>query len=210
MNNMSYTSKRKDGAIILAGGRGERFHGQKQFVELHGKPIWQIVYEKAKQTLSQSDNLVVVGVDIPGGDTRTQSVITGLKHLKHDTERVIILEAARPLVTLEQIQCLLQDTAPSTSFVMPLVNTVITRQGGYLNRSELYDLLTPQAFDYQLLLEAYDSGKFEDLTDETRVMYEYHGIKPNLIETTDNLIKITYPKDLAIVEFMAENEQNLF
>ena len=49
-------------------------------------------------------------------------------------------------------------------------------------------------------MEAMNSGRFEDMTDETRVMFEYFNIKPHFIETTENLIKVTYPRDLAIVE----------
>ena len=86
------------------------------------------------------------------------------------------------------------------SFVRPLVNTVVYRDGRYINRDELYDLLTPQAFDYKLLLEAYRSGKFNDMTDETRAMLEFHGIKPYFIETGSNLFKVTYPGDLDIIE----------
>lgn len=64
----------------------------------------------------------------------------------------------------------------------------------------MYDMLVPQAFDYKLLFEAYESGMFEDTTDETRVMFEYHGIKPTLIESENNLYKVTYPGDLVIIE----------
>ena len=38
------------------------------------------------------------------------------------------------------------------------------------------------------------------MTDETRVMFEYHSIKPTLIETENNLYKVTYPGDLMIIE----------
>jgi len=51
-----------------------------------------------------------------------------------------------------------------------------------------------------LLLEAYRSGRFNDMTDETRIMFEYHGIKPHFIETGSNLFKVTYPGDLDIIE----------
>ena len=33
----------------------------------------------------------------------------------------------------------------------------------------------------------FNMGKFEDMTDETRVMFEYYGIKPHFIETESNL-----------------------
>ena len=197
----------KMGAVVLAGGRGERFHGQKQFAQLGGTPLWKVVRDKAVTVLGEQ-NLVVVGVDVPGGETRTQSVVNGLRALDPQTTRVIILEAARPLVRPNQIRELLLAEEPSVSFVMPLVNTVIGRTGQYLNRNELYELLTPQAFDYPMLMQALDSGKFTDMTDETRVMYEYWNIPPHLIETTENLIKVTYQRDIAIVESLLEKEKS--
>ena len=187
------------GAIILAAGKGERFQGKKQDIEFHGKPIWRYAYDLSRQIIPEN-YIVIVGRDIKGGTYRSESVINGLRALPSDTKRVIILEAARPLVTLEQISILLNNDHASVSFVMPLVNTVVKRDGTYLNRDELYELLTPQAFDYKLLKEAYLNGKFTDMTDETRVMYEYHGIKPFFIETGQNLFKLTYKRDIPILE----------
>ena len=112
----------------------------------------------------------------------------------------MILEAARPLVTIAQLKTLIDNPNPSISFVMPLVNTVIGRDGTYYDRSSFYDLLVPQAFDYQKLLSAYETGKYTDMTDETRVMFEEYGIKPSLIETGQNLFKVTYPRDVAVLE----------
>ena len=114
----------------------------------------------------------------------------GLCALPSDTDRVIIIEAARPMVTKAQMHKLLDCPAPSVSFVRPLVNTVIYRDGRFINRSELYDLLTPQAFDYKLLMAAYQSEAFTDVTDDTRIMDEFHGIRPTLIETENNLFKV--------------------
>lgn len=189
----------KYGAIVLAAGFSTRYGGaKKQDLEFHGKQLWHYSYDTAKSVVG--NNIVAVGKDIPGGETRTKSVIIGLNALSNDTDRVIILDAARPLVMAKQIQELLEDNYPSCTFVRPLVNTPIFRDGTYVNRSDMYDMLVPQAFDYRLLLEAYNSGKFEDMTDETRVMYEFHGIKPKLIETDNNLFKVTYHGDLMIIE----------
>lgn len=187
------------GAILLAAGSGTRYHGKKQDLEFHGKPLWRYAYETALKVVGQ-DNIVAVGKDIPGGVTRTGSVMNGLNALPKDVDRVILVEAARPMVTRTQIEQLLNDPYPSSSFVRPLVNTVIYRDGTYINRGDLYDLLTPQAFDRNMLEEAYQSGRFNDMTDETRVMFEYHSIKPHFIETESNLFKITYPGDLDIIE----------
>lgn len=199
----------KYGAIILAAGKGERFGSLKQYWELRGKPLWKHVFDKTAQAIGCTENIAKVGIDFPGGITRTESVKLGLSHLHSNTDRVIIMEAARPLVTVDQIAQLLLDPEPSSTFVMPLVNTVITRNGRYLNRNELYELLTPQAFDFSKLIRAYATGKYKDMTDETRVMYEEYDISPHFIEAGDNLIKVTYPRDIATVEGIIKERSHL-
>lgn len=196
----------KTGIVILAGGKGTRFGGKKQDMIFHGKPLWKHVYDTAATV---SDNIVVVGRDIPAGNTRSGSVINGLNALPDDTDMVLLAEAARPLVTSRQMIELLKDEYPSKSFVMPLVNTVIGRDGTYYDRNKMYDLLVPQSFDYSLLKKAYMTGKYSDMTDETKVMFEEYGIKPKLIETSQNLFKVTYQRDIGVIEilyqFMKEN-----
>lgn len=189
-----------NGVILLAAGLGTRFHGKKQDILFHDKPLWRYAYETALEIVGK-ENIVAVGKDIPGGATRTESVKIGLGALPKTVDRVIIVEAARPMVTKDQIRQLLDDPHPSSTFVRPLVNTVIYRDGTYVNRNEMYDLLTPQAFDREMLEEAYRSERFNDMTDETRVMFEFFGEKPHFIETeANNLFKITYPGDLDIIE----------
>ncbi|MBQ4407072.1 MAG: 2-C-methyl-D-erythritol 4-phosphate cytidylyltransferase [Bacteroidales bacterium] len=197
-----------NGAILLAAGQGSRYHGKKQDLIFHGKPIWRFVYDTLSSVVPQK-NIIVVGKDISGGATRTGSVKNGLEALsKQPIDRVIIAEAARPMVTKKQIMQLLDDSCPSSTFVRPLVNTPIFRDGRYVNRNEMYDLLTPQAFDMKMLQEAYRNGNFNDMTDETRVMFEYYGEKPHLIETESNLFKITYPGDLDIIESIYKSQHN--
>lgn len=195
-------------AVLLAAGMDTRYQDTKQDVLFHGKPVWKYPYDLLVSILGK-DHVFVVGKEIQGGQTRTESVYNGLKAVPADAKRVIIVEAARPMVTEKQLLQLLNDEHPSVSFVRPLVNTVIYRDGTYINRSELYDLLTPQAFDHKLLLEAYESGRFKDMTDETRIIFEYHGIKPHFIETDSNLFKITYPGDLEIIESIYRQQNNL-
>lgn len=193
-------------AILLAAGKGERYGDTKQFVLFHGKPLWQCVYETLNAVIP-SERIVAVGIDIPGGATRSGSVINGLEALPDDTDRVIIAEAARPLLTVEQVQELLDDQHPSSSFAIPLVNTVAYWDGRYIDREDLCEVLVPQAFDYRLLLEAYRSGRFANMTDETRVMFEYHDIKPHYIDTRRNLNKVTYPGDLDAIEIIWQKMQ---
>lgn len=195
--------KSMNGAIILAAGKGTRFHGDKQNLIFHGKPLWKYPLDLLTDIIPRS-NIVVVGKDIEGGETRSGSVYNGLRFLSKETDRVIILEAARPLVTLNQIKTLLESKELSVSFVMPVVNTVVYRDGQFIDRNKLYDLLVPQAFDFKLLKKAYETGKYTDMTDETRVMFEEYEIKPCFVETGQNLFKVTYPRDIAILESIYE------
>ena len=103
-------------AILLSAGKGSRYKGTKQDVLFHGKQLWRYAYEAALEVVDR-EHIVAVGKDIPGGETRTGSVMQGLLSLPADTERVIILEAARPMVTVAQIRELLDDEHPSTTFV---------------------------------------------------------------------------------------------
>lgn len=195
-----------NGAIILAGGQGSRFKKKKQFELLYDKEMWKYVYEKALNVVERK-NIVVVGVDIAGGDTRSKSVYNGLMAMPETCDRVIILEAARPLVTENQIKKLLSDKNKSTTFALPLVNTVIGRDGSYYDRNDFYDLLTPQAFDFKLLKEAYKTGKYEDSTDETIIMFQEYGIKPAFILEGENLLKVTYERDMEIVSNLLKQQE---
>ncbi len=194
--------KENNCALILAGGKGERFGKKKQFIDFMGLPLWKHVDNKISNIIP-TENIIKVGIDIDGGETRSLSIINGLKALKtkrRQFERIIILESARPLVTEEQIIQLLDNESPSVTFVMPLVNTVIKRDGTYLNRNELYDLLTPQAFDFELLYQAYRKTNDVTYTDETKLMYDVYNIKPTFLVGGQNLVKLTYLKDLPILE----------
>ena len=186
-------------AIILAGGKGTRFHKQKQFVELEGKALWEHVYDKTIKVVDAQD-VVVVGVDVEGGRTRSFSVRNGLGHFSQAYSRVVILEAARPLVTEEQIRQLVDSDSDSLTFVAPCVDTIIMRDKTFLNRADCLRLQTPQAFNFVKLKAAYDTGKYEDMTDETRVMFEEYGIRPSFIDGGDNLMKVTYPSDIFVLE----------
>lgn len=192
-------------AIILAGGKGSRFGGRKQEIVFNGKPLWMYPYDLVLRFLPKS-NVVVVGRDVEGGSTRSGSVVNGLKALPEATKHVVIFEAARPLVSQEQVLKMLMAADDSVTMVRPLVNTVVGRDGTYYDRSSMYELLVPQAFNYRKLLEAYLSGRFPDMTDETRVMYEYHGIKPVFIEAGENLFKVTYPSDISILESIFQRQ----
>lgn len=197
-------------AIILAGGNSSRFGGdvKKQFLVFHGKELWKHLYDTVSSVIPR-ENIVVVGVDIPGGETRSGSVKNGLKWIKKKggCKRVVCMEAARALVTKKQILDIIQMESPSCCYVTPVIDTVILTDKTYLTRSECRHIVSPQAFDFDLLYRAYEDCDLDEIrTDETRLMFETYGIKPDFIEgDVDNLYKMTYSKDIAIMETIFKN-----
>jgi 2-C-methyl-D-erythritol 4-phosphate cytidylyltransferase len=188
---------------------------------LLGKPLWRRVYDTLV-TVVPPERVCLVGLDtasapaglVPGGERRTESVLNGLTYIRKKIdenggtaagERVLILESARPLVTPEQICRLIDCGAPSAAFVTPLVNTIIRRDGLPTERADYYDLLTPFIFDLDLIYSAYSTGKYFDVTDDTRAVWECHGVKPLLLETDRNLFKVTYHEDIAIAEALLKS-----
>lgn len=186
--------------IILAAGQGSRYGAQKQFTTFKDVPMYEWVYNTALECFDAED-IVVVGVDVEGGDTRRASVYEGLKTItKHN---VIILEAARPLVTAHQIRYICDEvqTSNSVSFYMPCVNTVYFERYKHLDRNECVYLQTPQAFTTEVLLEAHEKVKeFPDATDDTLLVYKQFYEHPTLILGDYNLRKITHPIDIEILK----------
>ena len=69
-----------------------------------------------------SDDVIVVGVDVPSGDTRQKSVFNGIHKVKEN--RVVIVEAARPLVASEQIKVIAEVNYPSVSYAIKSTDTI--------------------------------------------------------------------------------------
>lgn len=189
-------------AIILAAGQGSRFRAKKQFMQFHDKPLYKHVYDTLCSIIP-AHHIVVVGVDIEGGETRCASVKCGLEYLaKVGTfTRVVICEAARCLVTRGQLESIIKNDSKSICYVNPVVDTIILKDKTYINRADCLHVVSPQAFDFELLYDAYRQADLGELrTDETRLMYETYGIKPDFLEGDDNLFKVTYPKDISVLE----------
>ena len=49
-----------NGAILLAAGLGTRFHGKKQDILFHDKPLWRYAYETALEVVGK-EYIVAVG-----------------------------------------------------------------------------------------------------------------------------------------------------
>jgi 2-C-methyl-D-erythritol 4-phosphate cytidylyltransferase len=121
-----------------------------------------------------------------------------------------IHDAARPLVTAEQIESVFEQCRihAAASLAEPISDTLKYADGGFfvtgsVDRHQLYAMQTPQIFERQLIEDAYQAVYAENVsvTDEVSAV-ERLGRKVILVPNKDLNCKITYPRDLAVAEFV--------
>jgi 2-C-methyl-D-erythritol 4-phosphate cytidylyltransferase len=124
---------------------------------------------------------------VPGGERRQDSVRAGLDRINHDAKYVAVHDAARPLITPEQIERAFAEC----------------RVHGSVDRHQIYAMQTPQIFERKLLEDAYRAVYAENIlvTDEVSAV-ERLGYKVALVLDDDFNLKITYPRDLPVADFI--------
>lgn len=222
-------------AIIVAGGSGTRFGAQlpKQFLELGGKPILMRSIEAFGENRDGAFDVIVTlpegqmalwqelcekyAFSVPhrvvaGGDTRWHSVKNALDSIVDMTDLDIILvhDGVRPLVTADLIARTME-AARNYGAAIPVVmlNDSVRQVKGdvsrALDRSTLRAVQTPQAFDAGMLLEAYSFPYQPTFTDDASVV-EQLGYPVTLVEGDPNNLKITRPMDLAVAEYLLNQD----
>ena len=148
-----------------------------------------------------------------GGDTRAQSVFQGLQALldqgAHSDDWVLVHDAARCLVTLPQVDLLIDacwNDAVGGLLALPLPDTLKSETGGRVagtvERADKWLAQTPQMFRLGALraaLAASASRGFAGVTDEASAM-EMAGHQPLLVRGSAQNFKVTYPEDFALAE----------
>ena len=152
-----------------------------------------------------------------GGDTRQKSVLNGLKALPADREDfVLVHDAARCLTPTPVIRDILNSCICYGSGVaaVPAVNTMkyAGKDGIVLrtvDRSNMYEIQTPQGFRMGDLLDAYLKAEKDGFTatDDASVM-EHAGFPVHLVLGSKKNIKITEKEDLIILNAILQ--QNYF
>ena len=174
--------------------------------------------------ISHAENFKKVRSIIAGGERRQDSVRAGLNRLSMDAKYVAVHDAARPLIGPEQIERVFEQCAihGAAALAEPINDTLkrgdvdptrsrshYVGQGeqiivvtGSVDRHQLYAMQTPQVFERALIEEAYRAADTENLlTDEVSAV-ERFGRKVVLVLNDDFNFKITYPRDLALGEFV--------
>ena len=155
-----------------------------------------------------------------GGKERYDSVHSGLEliqtlmssgagQLSRDEE--FIHDGARPCVTAQIIYNCMQDVMEYKACVaaVPVKDTikVVDKAGMSVNtpdRSTLWQIQTPQSFEYELIMDAYekmikDSAR-GNITDDAMVVEKYTSVRVKLTQSSYKNIKITTPDDIIIAE----------
>ena len=216
-------------AIIVAAGSGTRFSSEqpKQFTPLLGKPVILHTLEKFEAcfdvdeimlVLSPSGKVQFAALDhgitklrsiAVGGETSAHSVKNGLDAANgSETDIIAVHDGARPLVTAEAISRTIQAAAEvgAACLVTPVTDTIKEivgeRISGTVDRSRLVRALTPQAFRYSILEEAFAKADLsEAVTDECYLVERldyYYEIAA--VPGSSRNIKITHADDITVAE----------
>ena len=216
-------------AVVPAAGAGSRMNSDtpKQYIDINGRSMLLHTIERLLQVESLQSIVVVldkVTFDDPplkfyhpkistcvGGSSRAESVQKGLLHLAATADPaswVLVHDAARPCVRVEDIARLISQTAGSEGglLAMPVVDTLKRADSSLkaietVDRTDLWRAATPQLFPYHLLLQALSSALEEgtDITDEASAM-QHAGYNPVLVECSADNIKVTSATDIALAE----------
>jgi len=150
-----------------------------------------------------------------GGPERDVSVWNGLRAVPPDTEFIAVHDAARPLVSPKLIAKLVA-SAQEFQAVAAAERVTDTLQRASedgrvedsIDRANTWRMQTPQVFEAKLLLDSYNhvlsEGKY--VTDETMAA-RLCGHSVYLIENHEWNLKVTYPRDVPIVEFMLQRQK---
>ncbi|MFD0675033.1 2-C-methyl-D-erythritol 4-phosphate cytidylyltransferase [Cohnella sp. GCM10027633] len=218
------------GAVVVAAGRGTRMGSadNKIYLPLGGRPVLAHALAAFESCAAVSSVAIVVapgeesrieaivrdglfakvGAIVRGGAERQDSVYIGLSALR--TEGVLIHDAARPLVTPEQIEacCRSAEEHGASALAVPVKDTIKVSDGaGYIvatpERSTLWGVQTPQAFRREELMEAHRLARAEGAaaTDDAMLL-ERLGRKVAIVNGDYSNLKITTPEDLPIAELL--------
>lgn len=223
----------KVGCVVVAAGRGERagLGYNKAFYPLGGRSVLsrtldalsasgridELVLVLSEDDFSRYEDLTaregqnsLVARVVKGGSTRQVSVHNGLRVLSADVDIALVHDAARPFVSREMIDAVLDGVSQcGAAVISTLVSDTVkeTNAQGFAvrtpDRASLRAVQTPQGFRLGEILEAYDWAERENVaaTDDASLYEKRFG--PVLLVTTPDAWrneKMTIQADFARAE----------
>ncbi|HMU65763.1 MAG TPA: 2-C-methyl-D-erythritol 4-phosphate cytidylyltransferase [Cellvibrionaceae bacterium] len=224
-------------ALIPAAGTGSRMQAAspKQYLPLAGKTLLEVTLGKflSRRDLaglllvSAADDSRAAALELPllrcsGGASRADSVLAGIEFLltqgAEGQDYVLVHDAARPCVTTERIDALIQTVLAQGRgglLACPVSDTLKQSDGEQLpatsctlDRTQIWQAHTPQMFRLGELKAALQQAKIlgQAVTDEASAL-ELTGVKPLLVADRRDNIKVTLPEDLALAEFILQRHE---
>jgi 2-C-methyl-D-erythritol 4-phosphate cytidylyltransferase len=230
-------------AILPAAGLGTRMGAEtpKQFLELDGTPIVIHTVRRVASCALITDIVVATRGDvvasleaslraekfkqkisvIRGGDSRQESVTLALQQVPDDAELVLVHDAVRPFVTVEQIARVIEEARRCKAAILgvPAMDTVkevkraslpedVALITGTIPRERVVLAQTPQVFATKLLKEAFAKAAADGVnaSDEAGLV-ERMGNDVHVVLGSERNIKITKPADMELAKFYLERER---
>jgi len=212
----------------------------KQFLELGGEPLVIFTLRRLAACAAITDFILATRADelsfledrvskarigrparvVHGGETRQQSVANALAQVAPETEIVMVHDAVRPFVTVEQLDRLIAEARERGAVILgiPAIDTVkevkrerlpedVARITGTIPRERIVLAQTPQAFRYEILREAFARAEADGVTasDEASLV-ERMGQDVYVVVGSERNLKITRPADMDLARFYLEQE----
>lgn len=222
--------------IIVAAGSGTRFGGAtpKQFLEIGGKPLLVHTLEKFEncavvdeivlvlappeienfQKITKKFNLTKLKKIVAGGETRAESVFNGLSAI-NSAEIVAVHDGARPFASNEEITAIVEkaDETGAACLVAAVTDTIKETANGVIvrtiERTNLRRALTPQAFRFEILLEAFSNADLNEAATDECYLVERLGCEISIVEGSAKNIKITTREDWKLAEIYIGESENV-
>ena len=160
--------------------------------------------EKRLRQFFRSEDLGVQWKACSGGTRRQDSVRNGLGELPKGCDAVLVHDSARPFASAGLLTSLVDALNAGAQGVIPAVPVTDTIKRVSCDtvtetpdRSELFAVQTPQAFETALLLEAHQKADAEgwNVTDDASMVERLAPVA--VVEGEMGNVKITTPEDLA-------------
>jgi 2-C-methyl-D-erythritol 4-phosphate cytidylyltransferase len=232
-------------AILPAAGLGTRMGAgaPKQFLELDGVPILIMSLRRIAACPLVTSILVATRADeierlealirkekftqpvrvLKGGDTRQDSVGQALQSVPPDTDFILVHDAVRPFVTVDQITRVIEEARRCKAAILgiPAMDTVkevkraslpedVALITATVPRERVVMAQTPQVFDAKLLKEAFALAVADGVnaSDEAGLI-EKIGHDVHVVLGSERNIKITKPSDMELARFylLSENKK---
>ena len=225
-------------AVCLAGGSGKRMGTETPKILLPVNGVPTIIYSlKAFNYSPQIDEIVLICPKgqlseyiqllsnynfekitkvIEGGEERTNSVYNGLCEISKDCAYVLIHDGARPMIRDEYIETVLTKCKDKKSAIAakPVVNTIkkvdIDEIITTVDRADLWEVYTPQCFEYTLIKTAYEYVVKNNIqiTDDASAL-EAIGEKVYVVDIGSRDFKLTTPSDIELLETLLMKNNNI-